>query len=339
MAGFAHDVAGGQGILIVTQLQSPNFSIADKTGWAIMKNGDAWFFSVTAEGSISANTVVVSGSGEGLFIYSGTPGTGNLIGSWAQTASTDAYGNPYPAGLQVGNSSDTAQVLITRSAGGQAAEVTFPVPSLSLSNTPNIAGGEVTGGYADLIISGPALSTAGDKDWVQFVLYSNSGSGSEARCEFRYVSSTGSPVVTASYNGTGWTFGLPVTASDGMTVASGLAVTGGTTTDSLTVTLSVTVSGDVSAASTSMSALLAAINALSGAATTTDGLPNGDTTGTSATAGLTNGQISGTSGAQSAGTAHTHGPGSFAVTNGQHSHGPGTYAVTDGQHSHDLPTV
>jgi hypothetical protein len=236
MVGFAHDVAGGQGILIVTQLQSPNFSIADKTGWAIMKNGDAWFFSVTAEGSISANTVVVSGSGEGLFIYSGTPGTGNLIGSWAQTASTDAYGNAYPAGLQVGNSSDTAQVLITRSAGGQAAEVTFPVPSLSLSNTPNIAGGEVTGGYADLLISGPALSAAGDKDWVQFVLYSNSGSGSEARCEFRYVSSTGSPVVTASYNGTGWTFGLPVTASDGMTVASGLSVTGGTTSDSLTVT-------------------------------------------------------------------------------------------------------
>ena len=105
------------------------------------------------------------------------------------------------------------------------------------------------------------------------------------------------------------------------------------------ITATLTVSGDVEAATTSMSALLAAINALSGAATSTNGLTNGQTSGTSATAGLTNGQITGTSGAQSTGTAHTHSAGSYAVTNGQHSHAAGTYAVTNGQHDHTLPVV
>lgn len=35
----------------------------------------------------------------GLFIYAGTPGTGNLIVSAAAFASTDKFGNAYPAGL------------------------------------------------------------------------------------------------------------------------------------------------------------------------------------------------------------------------------------------------
>ena len=44
--------------------------------------------------------VITSSSGySGLFIYSGTPGPGNLIGSWASSAGTDPYGNSFPAGL------------------------------------------------------------------------------------------------------------------------------------------------------------------------------------------------------------------------------------------------
>lgn len=69
MAGFAHDIAGGNGSLIITQLQSPNFSLTEKTGWAILKNGDAFFFDVTAEGAVSANTVIIKGNGGGLFVY------------------------------------------------------------------------------------------------------------------------------------------------------------------------------------------------------------------------------------------------------------------------------
>ena len=95
MAGFQHDIAGGQGNLVIPALQSPNFSIAAKTGWAIMRNGDAWFFNVTAQGAVTSNTVVVSGSGDGVFIYSGAPGPGTLVVAIVSAAGTDPYGNAY----------------------------------------------------------------------------------------------------------------------------------------------------------------------------------------------------------------------------------------------------
>lgn len=43
--------------------------------------------------------IVAGGNGEGLFVYSGTPATGNLIASIAATAGTDAHGNAYQAGV------------------------------------------------------------------------------------------------------------------------------------------------------------------------------------------------------------------------------------------------
>lgn len=91
---FPQDItAGGQ--LVVPQIYSPNFSIADQTGWAILSNGDAYFFNITAAGSVTANTVIVDGAGDGVFIYNGVPANGNLILSIASTPGTDAYGNAY----------------------------------------------------------------------------------------------------------------------------------------------------------------------------------------------------------------------------------------------------
>lgn len=95
MAGFQHDIAGGSGNLIITALQSPNFSLADKTGWAILKNGDAFFFNITAEGSVTSNTVIVNGGGDGVFVYDGTPALGTLVVAIASAAGTDPYGNRY----------------------------------------------------------------------------------------------------------------------------------------------------------------------------------------------------------------------------------------------------
>lgn len=95
MSGFQHDVAGGSGTLIATALQSANFSLADQTGWAIMKNGDAYFFNVTADGSVTSNTVIVSGSGDGVFIYDGIPELDTLVVAISSAAGSDAYGNTY----------------------------------------------------------------------------------------------------------------------------------------------------------------------------------------------------------------------------------------------------
>lgn len=96
MAGFSHPiVGGGPGNLLIPQIQSPNFSIADQTGWAILKNGDAYFFNITAEGAVTANTVIVRGSGDGVFVYDGVPGLDTLIVAISSMAGTDPFGNPY----------------------------------------------------------------------------------------------------------------------------------------------------------------------------------------------------------------------------------------------------
>jgi hypothetical protein len=171
----------------------------------------------------------------GFFVYSPAPGAGNLIGSWAAAAGTDPYGNAYPANLQIGNSTAPAQVLITQSGSGQAAEIMFPMPGQALSNVPNIAGGVVAGGPLTAFeLSGPAVSAV--PDWVQIVAYSNDEIGDEANMSFRYID-TGSGVhLIAGYNGAGWQFLAPilfngVTLYDGstMTVAQHLVVGDGVT--------------------------------------------------------------------------------------------------------------
>jgi hypothetical protein len=43
MSGFADPIIGGSGNLIRPSVQSPNFSIPNQTGWAILKDGSAYF--------------------------------------------------------------------------------------------------------------------------------------------------------------------------------------------------------------------------------------------------------------------------------------------------------
>lgn len=98
MSGFAHDIAGGQGNLIITSVQSPNF-VHGSAGWQVKKDGSAEFNNLTIRGTFNGNNFILNGSG--LFIYSGTPAAGNLIESLAPAAGTDAFGNAYVQGLGV----------------------------------------------------------------------------------------------------------------------------------------------------------------------------------------------------------------------------------------------
>lgn len=98
MSGFAHDVAGGQGNLIITQLQSPNFNMATQTGWAILKNGTAFFFSIDIEGgTIIGPDYIINTAG--FFIYSSSPGAGSLIASITAASGVDGFGNSYSNGI------------------------------------------------------------------------------------------------------------------------------------------------------------------------------------------------------------------------------------------------
>lgn len=95
-------VAFPNGDLVIPQVQSPNFDLAAKTGWAILQNGDAYFFNITASGDITASEFdgpTFRINSDGVFIYSGTPAAGNLIISLSGTAGTDPFGNSYDAAL------------------------------------------------------------------------------------------------------------------------------------------------------------------------------------------------------------------------------------------------
>jgi hypothetical protein len=48
-------------------------------------------------GVVIANKVIVFGTGDGVFVYSGTPGKGNPPVAWVSGALTDPYGNSLPA--------------------------------------------------------------------------------------------------------------------------------------------------------------------------------------------------------------------------------------------------
>lgn len=56
---------------------------------------------------LQATTVIISGTGSntGIFVYSGPPANGNLIGSWTGASGTDPYGNTFPAGINVAQGS------------------------------------------------------------------------------------------------------------------------------------------------------------------------------------------------------------------------------------------
>lgn len=102
--GFNNPIIGGGGNLVYPSIQSPNFSLAGQTGWAILKNGNAFFFNITAEGTITATTFlgtdfVINSAGE--FFYSGAPASGNLGIAIAIPGGSDSFGNAYPEGVTV----------------------------------------------------------------------------------------------------------------------------------------------------------------------------------------------------------------------------------------------
>lgn len=88
-------IVGGT-ILLIPAIQSPNF-VAGISGWAILKTGEAFFNDVV----ITGGSLIISTTDEGVFIYNGTPASGNLTGSWTAAAGTDQYGNTYPEGLKI----------------------------------------------------------------------------------------------------------------------------------------------------------------------------------------------------------------------------------------------
>jgi hypothetical protein len=60
--GFNNPLVGAGGALKRNMIMSPNFSIANETGWAVMQNGAAYFFSVDSVGPISTQSPITIGT-------------------------------------------------------------------------------------------------------------------------------------------------------------------------------------------------------------------------------------------------------------------------------------
>lgn len=140
-----------------------------------------------------------------------------LLVAIASAGGTDDYGNTFVQGIQVGDGT-SPQIDLRPGSGGGASELQFPIPAQSpaLFNEPNIAAG--IGAAVELLLSGPALGVTSFKDWVQQVLFSNDGSGTPARMEFRYVSDAQAVTITAEYDSAGWVFNSAVECANGLVV-------------------------------------------------------------------------------------------------------------------------
>lgn len=92
MGGFSNPLVGGGGALVYPSIHSPNFDQATQTGWAILKDGSAYFFSITVNGDI-----IISG-GNGWFIYNGIAAEGNSPVAYgvAPGVTEDPFGNALP---------------------------------------------------------------------------------------------------------------------------------------------------------------------------------------------------------------------------------------------------
>lgn len=86
--------------------------------------------------------LIIQGNNAGLFIYNGNPASGTLIGSWASMAGVDAYGNAYPAGINV-LAGSLQGVTITTSAwiGGTIVSTLISAASIQAST---MTGGNIS---------------------------------------------------------------------------------------------------------------------------------------------------------------------------------------------------
>lgn len=189
--GFNNPLTGLNGSLIYPQIKSPNFDLATQMGWAILKNGDAYFFNVVATGSVTANSVILEGPGEELLAYSGTPAAGNLVLAIAAQAGSDSFGNSWAMGVNV--LSSNRQLVIGETGGNPL--IYAGTGNTNIMNSGALQGlgvGAGTAEYDEWQLLGPQDKTF--KDSVALQMLSSNASGTQrALAQLFYTDSTLTP--------------------------------------------------------------------------------------------------------------------------------------------------
>jgi hypothetical protein len=151
-----------------------------------------------AAGVIRARIVIVSGGSGvfGVFVYSGTPGPGNLVASLAGAGTTtDPFGNPVRGGGFAAYGA-TGQAIFAGPVGG-ISELRFFTGTGFEVGPANIAAEPAGAGAAqimELFVSGPQGGTPGSNDWVQIEMVSGNEGGSSTASGFLNYIDTGGGV-------------------------------------------------------------------------------------------------------------------------------------------------
>jgi hypothetical protein len=101
IGSFDNPITGIDGELVINQIKSSNFTLSPLDGWAVLKNGNAYFANITITGKFMGTDFIIDS--DGIFLYTGVPAAGNLFASMASQNGTDSFGNNYFKGLQMGN--------------------------------------------------------------------------------------------------------------------------------------------------------------------------------------------------------------------------------------------
>lgn len=166
---------GGLGNLLI--------SLASAAGTDQFGNAYAQGLNVTA-GTITGAQIVVFGSTGELLVYSGTPATGNLIGSWSALAGTDSHSNSFLDGLTVGTPA-AGRIQLTVNASNEGVLRTL-VPGF----TSGALVGFSAGTFAQTALQGPAHTAAGHTDFCDLNFNSSDGTSS-ANLSFFYIDPSG----------------------------------------------------------------------------------------------------------------------------------------------------
>lgn len=220
MAGFSNPIIGGDGALVYPSVHSPDYS-PGTAGWTVNKDGSAEFNNLTVRGTFHGLDFEINSSG--IFVYSGTPALGNLIGSWAGAAGADRFGNAYQKDLGVYAAVNTgyASLSSTGGIGGNTALLFHPGSTSHVTEQPQLFGGSNQSGLADeeeylALTSG----TAAGNDDAQLQLISGSADATiPAVLNFLM----GGTVLSQLFK-TAWNIDVPVSATAG-TVSSPTLIT------------------------------------------------------------------------------------------------------------------
>jgi hypothetical protein len=159
---------------------------------------------------VLATTVVIStatSGSTGIFVYNGTPGSGNppIFSIVAPGVTADPFGNPVTAVFSINGSA--GQSILFNIIGGVAKELFITGDAIE-QTAANIASGIVGAGVTrqlELVFSGPQANVVGSTDWVQMVWQSgNGGATIPAAGDFIYIDNTATGHLYAFWNHSGF---------------------------------------------------------------------------------------------------------------------------------------